>query len=37
MQLDFESIIDAVRDCDPASLPGLIGALEQAKAEAWGA
>ena len=28
--------LDAVRDCDPASLPGLIGALEQAKAEAWG-
>ncbi len=36
MQFDFESILDAVRDCDPANLPGLIGALEQAKAEAWG-
>lgn len=36
MQLDFESILNAVRDCDPASLPGLIGALEQARAEAWG-
>jgi hypothetical protein len=28
MQFDFESILDAVRDCDPASLPGLVGALE---------
>ena len=36
MQFDFESVLDAVRDCDPANLPGLIGALEQAKAEAWG-
>jgi hypothetical protein len=25
-----------VRECDPANLPVLIGALEQAKAEAWG-
>jgi hypothetical protein len=29
MQFDFESILDAVRDCDPTNLPGLIGALEQ--------
>jgi hypothetical protein len=36
MQPHFDSILSAVRDCDPASLPGLIGALEQAKAEAWG-
>jgi hypothetical protein len=35
-QLDFESILNAVRDCDAGNLPGLIGALEQAKAEAWG-
>jgi hypothetical protein len=36
MQLDVESILNAVRDCEPANLPVLIGALEQAKAEAWG-
>ena len=33
---DFESILSAARECDPANLPVLIGALEQAKAEAWG-
>lgn len=32
----FESILSAVRECDPANLPVLIGALELAKAEAWG-
>ena len=36
MASDFESILSTVRECDSASLPVLIGALEQAKAEAWG-
>jgi hypothetical protein len=36
MESHFESILSAVRECDPANLPVLIGALEQAKAEAWG-
>jgi hypothetical protein len=36
MESHFESILSAVRECDRANLPVLIGALEQAKAEAWG-
>jgi hypothetical protein len=36
MESHFESILSAVRECDAANLPVLIGALEQAKAEAWG-
>ena len=36
MEPCFESILSAARVCDPANLPLLIGALEQAKAEAWG-
>jgi hypothetical protein len=36
MESHFDSILSAVRECDPANLPILIGALEQAKAEAWG-
>jgi len=36
MQPDLDSILSAVRECEPVNLPVLIGALEQAKAEAWG-
>jgi hypothetical protein len=36
MQPPFDSILSAARECDPANLPVLIGALEQAKAAAWG-
>ena len=36
MESHFDAILSAVRECDPANLPVLIGALEQAKAEAWG-
>jgi len=36
MESHCDSILSAVRECDPANLPVLIGALEQAKAEAWG-
>jgi len=36
MQPCLDSILSAVRDCDRAHLPMLIGALEQAKVEAWG-
>ena len=36
MQPHFDSILSAVRECDPADLPVLIGALEQARAQAWG-
>ena len=34
-QSRLESILNVVRDCDPANLPMLLGVLEQARAEAW--
>jgi hypothetical protein len=36
MKPHVDSILGAVRECDPADLPVLIGALEQARAQAWG-
>ena len=36
MKPHVDSFLDAVRTCDPADLPVLIGALEQARAQAWG-